>query len=545
MLIFPDAPAIWRDCNHCSNLAKCEDPFPPSGVCPHPRHILFPYPRPCRATKLHSLYFSHIAQDEELASIFARWQVKHPIDSGDFLAIRKYHLSNANEKQAILSFVYEIAKIPLTTLKTACRQYYKTPPSQIDAAFPKAIFISLTTLDEKALAECEKYGGHWITAFVDATLFSIRGILGEKYLEMEAQNDVEFRINFEREWRVLQHYLGARYNFTVVPRLSYRDMVRYQLLPKGDSNIRRTISTYLVHQCFFYPHFGAGWISELRREALWPLVRRIYTPLIEATIARAAGSLQLANDEVGIAAKIALRDEVESAFDKFASQFDFFLNAPEGFMKRGYLCVNEDKDAQAEIDKILAMFGFSERSTDINATPFAHYIKEKFHYWLEERYPRHKDFITSETNVVTGADGQIYLTIEGAEKRFGVSIDRLRYMDRVGAFKPIRARDVAPTFPLLAPDIRLYMDTPQTREDVEIADGRAKTHSLGLSGKELTRKQAAVYLKISYDTLREMEKKNLLKPRKKGQAVVYDEVLLNQANLLIEQKKAKKNATRK
>ncbi len=541
MLIFPDAPAIWRDCNRCSNLERCEDPFPLSGVCPHPRHILFPFPRPCRSTKFHSFYFSEIAQDSELASIFARWQVKLSIDDRDFLAIRKYHLANASKNQAALSLVSDIAAIPLATLNIVCCQYYKRPQSQIDAAFLKAIFISLTSLDEKALAECEKYGGHWMMAFVDATLFSMRGILGEKYLEMETQSDADFRINFEREWRALQHYLGERYNFTVVPRLSYRDMVSYQLLPKGDANIRRTISTYLVHQCFFYPHFGAGWFSDLRQEALWPLVRRSYTPLIEATIARAAGNLQLTRNKTGAAAKSDLRAEVEKAFNDFASEFNFFLNAPVDFMQRGVLGLNENKEAQAEIDKLLELFGFSERSTDINTTPFAHYIKEKFDHWGAERYPSLQDFNTSETNTITGADGQTYLTIQGAAQRFGVSVDRLRNMDRAGALKPIRARAVAPTFPLLAPDIRLYADTTQIRREVEIADARAKTHSLKLSGKELTRKQAAVFLKVSYDTLREMEKRKLLKPRKKGQSVVYDEFLLDQARDIIAQKQQEKS----
>ena len=412
-------------------------------------------------------YMEHIENDLEVASIFARWQVGLPTNSDDFIAIRNYHLAHVRENHAAEALVCDMLASRLEALKTACQQYYQKPQSKVDEAFFEGVFVALTSLDEKSIKEQEKHGGHWTGAFVDATLFAMRGLLGEKYLDLDAQNDLDFRRTFEREWKDLQRYLGNQYNFLVVPRLSYKHMTRYQMLSRGDATIRRTISTYLIHQCFFYPHFGEGWFPHLRTGVLWPLIRCIYKPLIEATIEKAITNLELAPEQKSM--KKNIRETVENLFDEYVSQFDFFLNAPENFNGKGVLGLNENKEAQAEIDEILKLFGFSERADDINTTPFAHYIKQKFDYWIEDKFPRQQNFYTENTNVVTGVDDQSYLTIQGASKKFGVSVTQLRYLDRIGAFKSIRARDVSPTDPKLAPNIRLYPDTYQARQDIDVA----------------------------------------------------------------------------
>ena len=535
MITFSNVPDIWHDCNRCLSIEKCETPFPPSGLCPHLGHLIRPSPHSFRRAQLWEFYIPLLEQSVEVASVFARWQVRQPTDDADFLTIRNYHLASYPSAQVLIC---ELTAFRLETLQKDCLRYYKKPIAEVKAALLQAIPSSISDLDKQAVTACSKRGGHWTIAFMDAMKVKMRGFLGESYLKLDQSNEAQFRAVFEQEWRELQNYLGFRYDFRVVPRLSYGDMARYQLLPHGDSTIRRAVSTYLVHQCFFYPHFSTGWFPELLQKALWPLVRRAYNPLTEATVARAARNLQLDRNENR--AKDDLRAQVEQVFDESASQFDFHFHAPKGFQGRGVLGLNEDKAAGAEIDKISAMFGFSERTTDINATPFAHYIKEKLDRWVEKHCSAHRDFDSSNTNVITGADGQRYLTIRGAGQNFGVSVDHLRYLDRINALKPVRARDVAPTEPTLAPDIRLYPDDEQTRRDIEIADARAKTRSLALSGKELTRKQAAVLLQVNYNSLRDMENRGLITPIEKGQTVVYNEAVLIQAQILVDQKKEKK-----
>lgn len=286
-------------------------------------------------------------------------------------------------------------------------------------------------------------------------------------------------------------------------------------------------------------------MPDLPHKAIWPLIRRAYEPLIGAAVARAAGNLQLSNDEVGVNTKGDLRVKVEQAFDKFGAQFNFFLNPPQGFIGRGILGLNEAKEAQVEIDKILERFVFLQRSTDINTTPFSHYIKEKLDWWVKDKYPLDRDFQTINTNVVTGADDERYFTIKGVAQRYSVSIDQLRYMDRIGALKPIRAKDVSPTSPLLKPSIRLYLDSPQLRKDVDIANIRANSNSSGLSGKEINRKQAAYLLNVTIGTLREIETQGLLTVTKKGRMVVYDESAFAQAQTIIEQKRQAGKAPKK
>lgn len=153
MLIFPDAPAIWRDCNHCSNLAKCEDPFPPSGICPHLDQIRLHHLHPCRSTESHQFYFSAIAQDVELASIFARWQVGHPINDKDFAVMRNYHLANPKTEVAT-HLIYDFLAIPLDQLREKCQLYYGKTQQEIDDAFSGAISIALTVLTSQNVATC-------------------------------------------------------------------------------------------------------------------------------------------------------------------------------------------------------------------------------------------------------------------------------------------------------------------------------------------------------------------------------------------------------
>jgi hypothetical protein len=112
-----------------------------------------------------------------------------------------------------------------------------------------------------------------------------------------------------------------------------------------------------------------------------------------------------------------------------------------------------------------------------------------------------------------GPDGAKYRLIQQTVRRLGASLNQLRYLEWVGSYTPLRAKDVPGLSPPLPPDTRLYPATAEADQQIEMALLRSRTHASVLAGQELTRKQAAAHLGVPQSLLRSWERHKKLVPQ--------------------------------
>ena len=541
IFISVESPRIWQHCRRCTHARFCDVAFPVDGVCPHPDshqigalHPIVSYPQ------LAPAYASWIGQEPRSASLLARWQFGKAIDEADFLWLRERMPSpHADRYDGSFWFVLELCFGLFQQLGNDFSRYYDLDLTQVMPVMREAFGWAMAMSTPDTVQACVARGGDWTVCVLDLTKMKAWQTLAVGYLDfLDAglTDDDIFRVCFEVEWRRLMDFRGERYDFRVIPKLSFEHVVRYQELPQGNPTIRRMVSAYLVHQSLVYPHVFDVSFPAFREVAFDRRIRQIYEPLLQGITSKAWCHLGLRVPQRQERADV--RTQIEAAFDDFLNEFDFFPDAPPQLRGRGVLGLNEDPAWQQWIDQVLAEMGFGMRTADLSATPFAHYIQQKLRFWLQEHYPDEREWESSESDSLIGPDGRRYLSTQGAARRCGVSHHQLRRMDERGIVLALRAHEVFTESPPPVPrDFRLYEDTPELVYRVDIARNRAKTHSSALEGQEVNRKQAALVLGVSVQTLRTLEKAGKVRIVKRGRLVVYDRACLEHAKQVIERRR--------
>ena len=127
-----------------------------------------------------------------------------------------------------------------------------------------------------------------------------------------------------------------------------------------------------------------------------------------------------------------------------------------------------------------------------------------------------------------------------AARRYGLSEDQLRRMDKSGSFPAKRAQEVFNTMPgsfcPVPGETRLYERCADADTAAEIAKQRARTRSSHLTGQELNRKQAAVHLGVKERALRSLEESGKIKPLRKGKSLVYTDETLAQTKAVLDER---------
>jgi hypothetical protein len=489
----------------------------------------------------------------------------------------------------------------LKILHTDFLIYYALDAERVAYALQDAFNQALAVSTPEIVNQMAEQGADWMRHLLDTTRTCLYGLLQLRYLQLDAVDDKSFREIFEREWRQLQEFRGLFFDFRVIPKLSWDDFVRYQELPRGDASIRQALSCYVTHQALVYPHLlklkvipdraddGARLFTEV---AFLRRLRAMYAPLIHRTVAQAARNMGLEAHHTQ--EREAIRAQAQEAFDVFVQEFDFYWR-PDGqaspLQQSGVLGLNEDEAMRRELDFLLQQRGLKMRTRDMAVYAFAHYIQQKMRRWVQSHYPADppaeptvgldsvslrsrgkfsgppglgeskesgepeeseeneplwpldaEAYLEEEPDVV-GPDGQPYMLIRQAARRYGLAEHQLRRMDEVGSFPALRVSQVLGNLAQahsLPADIRLYPRTPEADRVAEIAKGRLLTHSSRLSGQELNRKQAARHLGARERQLRHLEETQQIKPRRKGKSVVYDEDTLAQARDLLEQRRLRR-----
>jgi len=542
------------------------------------------------------LYWLALQGDPELSSRFLRWQLGRALDESDFLVVRRKALDACPPQLLTLHsparwLLWDFLDDDLKLLHTDFVAYYALDLERVAHALQEALNAALATSTPAIISQLVEHGNDWRRHLLDTTRTFLYGLLHLGYLELDALNDSRFRETFEREWQLLQDFRGLFFDFRVIPKVSWSHFVRYQQLPCGDARIRQVLSCYVTHQTLVYPHLlklkklpgredrGAGLFTDI---ALVSRLRAMYAPLIHHTVARAARNMGLKAHQDQ--EREAIRAHTEEAFNGFVRGFDFYWSPQDQARllgQQGILGLTEDEAMRREVDHLLQQRGVKVRTQSMAVYAFAHYIQQKMRLWVRSHYPAdappaptvslHSDgpagaahrgqaepeedapeeplwpldaeaYLEEEPDII-GPDGQPYMLIRQAARRYGLSEHQLRRMDEADSFPSLRVGKVldamAPTFSLPA-DTRLYPITPEADRAAEIAKGRGRTRSSQLSGQELNRKQAARHLGIRERQLRHLEETQQVHPGRKGKSLVYDEATLAQVRAALEERRLRR-----
>lgn len=165
--------------------------------------------------------------------------------------------------------------------------YYGKKGEDVTAAMHQALAFAVWVTLPEILEGSTQQGSDFARHAMDVVKYRTWLSMEIGYADMMSLDDGTFREQFEREWEVLKGYKDELYGFRVVPKLSFEALERYQKLPRGNREIRRTISEYLSHQAKEYPHLAKPWIKDFTNLAFERRLRRTYAPLVEK-IAREA-----------------------------------------------------------------------------------------------------------------------------------------------------------------------------------------------------------------------------------------------------------------
>lgn len=568
---------IWEECSFCTRFSRCNDPYPPYGRCPHPNdHILSPQKHATlRFPRWWAMYEASLQEDPELASVFLRWQKGRSILEADFLTMRaKAIAAGVTIEPGPRWLIWEILDDDLRFLHGDFCTYYGLPDERVAWALQAAFNLVLVTAIEDLVLGATRLGGDWVRYMVDNIRAGLWGLLQLKYLNLDHLHDKEFRHTFEQEWEKLLPFRGQRFDFCVIPRLGWNDFVRYQRLPQGDATIRSILSGYMAHQAMVYPHLLKV-VSPLFAEVVFvQRLRVMYEPLLLTMVQRAAKHLGLARHQ--IQEREDIREGLQQEFDRSFQEFEFYWrpkNQGRPFGTQGILGLTEDTALREQIDAVLEQKGTSLRTQDMAVYAFAHYINVRLRHWIDKSYPAdlqqphtvslndchpqkgedvgrerletieesepwplNAGAYVGEEPDLQGPDGQPYMMIRQAARRYSLSEDQLRRMDKAGSLPAQRAGDVFGADSLVPPNTRLYPLSPEADQAARIATLRAQTHSSQLTGQELNRKQAANYLQAKEKVLRDLEISGKIQPHRKGKSVVYTQDTLNQAQAVLDER---------
>ena len=563
---------IWIECKRCTRLHDGADPFPASGRCAHPNdHLLGPVHPYCVEDLLYDkTYRDALIADWALGSIWMRWVHGLEVTAADFLAIRERAVQGVEEDLAVgpSALLVEILGGHLPLLTHDFMSYYGLDAEQIGDAFARAVIFAVKTAMPPVLQGTIAQGADWQRHLLDVTRHHIWYHLRGGYLDTSCLDDGEFRALFEREWAELLKYQGDLYDFRVIPKLSFDDLVRYQKLPKGNAKIRVAISTYMSHQAKAYPFFAKAWVENVVELTLGRRIRLMYAALVESVADEAIKNLGARGPRT-VEMRAAIIKQAWEIYDRSWQDFQFYWKDPRKRRPFGYhgtLAMASDPRAQKLFRQWVAENGLDYRDYDVLEIGFAIFIRQRLRRWVRATYPRDRSTLPTlsldaplfdeddetlgdtlagesgwdfddtaslaEEPLCSAADGTRYFTIQQAVRRYRTTERRLRRLDEIGSYRALRAGKVKGLTPPMPRNTRLYPDTPESHQAIQVALDRAATHSSQLSGAEVNRKQAARFLGVPPSTLEHLERTGRLQPEKRGRSVVYSRALLEEARRL-------------
>jgi hypothetical protein len=570
---------IWTDCRRCQRLKQCPTSFPANDQCAYPDDHSLGAEHTLVISPTFSNHYSRLLdKDAEIASVFHRWRRGIIPSDADFLLLREraLHADHFMKGDAPIFMIRDILHEPQSLMAQDYIAYYLRPSNA-----PHDIYNSLRHVTEVELsalglvvynawplliAENARMGSEWSRFVLDQVKLLLWHLLGCKHPDLSSLSDRDFRQRFEKEWKELLQYQDSFYGFRIIPKLSLKDMERYQALKHGNPEIRRAISIYITHQATEYPHLFKPYAPNITEVAYERRLRRLYDPLINAIVNQALNNIEATYQDRKRLRPDVLK-QVEEVFLNARQNFSFYWEKsgqqrPAG--KQGLVGFPQNSKDQAAIDELLKQRGIPFTSRDFMEVSFATYIRQQLRSWLNRTYgpdkPAETPFSLQQTVAqgsmqledriaetagawdeanqvlrpsIVATDGTGYFTIQQAAQYHGLTVDQLRWLDREGILPAQRVDQVFSLPYPQKPKVRIYPATEEMRKIIQTVKARLAKHSSHLQGEELDRNTAASMLGVPVTVLRKLESKGELNPPRRGRIVVYDASTLAQAYSLL------------
>jgi len=228
--------------------------------------------------------------------------------------------------------------------------------------------------------------------FERIALESIKYILwrltGQQLLELPKDDDYKFKAAVEREWRKVLRYGNGFYGFTVIPKVSIMDMVRYQQLHGGDDLVSWSISNWVLWTYTAFPVVIEAVAPGFNEKAFKARLEAMYEPLVQACAIEMLRRARATRTQwTDVPAKEDVIGEFRALLSSAVDDYDFTYGKPKAQASTvGAIGLASSPEIRDQLDRQLAKAGAPISSREMAHVGFARYISAKFENHLRQSY---------------------------------------------------------------------------------------------------------------------------------------------------------------
>jgi excisionase family DNA binding protein len=549
--------AAANPCPFCNHMLNCPRAMKPRDEClefwplsaPEKRalRIEAPWHRDARRAAL---------SRREVRDVIERWEAGEQVADDDYLMLRE-GLNRAAEDQADVYWyvLSQLLRPHIKRLLLDAVSYYRTPLS-IAYLVPRA-FTALKgaiVVASEAMVRGDtsvRVPSHFERIVLECLKYFLFGLTGQQLAKLP-RDARHFKSAVEQEWREVLGYGNGFYGFTVIPRVSILDLVRYQQLGGGDDLVSWSIGNWVLWTMTAFPVPVQLVVPGFKDKALKARLKAMYEPLVHSFAWRLRKRAKVVlGSWRDVPGHEDVLGELRALLDSLIDEYDFMYGKPEAQLSSvGAIGWASSPELRERLDRQLKQAGLPISSRDLVHVGFARYVAGKFEEHLRQHYPideaefgdaekaagtlgeadseEAEAFMedsarTKETSdvgkgvpVALEREGTKYLYLRQMTYATGIEMERLRTWMKRGYLPDLRVRDIDPGAARRLLNRRVL---PWTNEMIERIDGLASEKRVGWpdSAKRLySLGEAAALLGIDRRTLYRWRKKGRLTTVKVG-----------------------------
>ncbi len=306
--------------------------------------------------------------EPDIRRILEDWRAGTQVSDSDYLLLRDGALTSPLARRQACEFVLSefLAPIWERTIQDGLLYYdidLRNRSRLLQAAFDAikgAIIIANKFMVQNDTSV--RVPSHFERIALESIKYILWRLTGQQLSELPKDDDDKFKAAVEREWREVLRYGNGFYGFTVIPKVSIMDMVRYQQLGGGDDLVSWSISNWVLWTYTAFPVVVEAVVPGFGEKALKARLEAMYEPLVQS---HAIEMLRRAR---------ATRDQ--------------WADVPEKEDVIGELraLLSSAVEIRDQLDRQLAKAGAPISSREMAHVGFARYISAKFENHLRQSY---------------------------------------------------------------------------------------------------------------------------------------------------------------
>lgn len=557
--------AAGLPCPFCGSLERCPRVGHPDDECLE----IWPLSRPAsrklpendsRQKRCNQVALSNAV----IRAIVERWERGAQITDDEYLTLARL-ITDAEPDEAAEAYTHIMSALLMPKLMRCVldgAEYYGLDPQDPDtqAAGAAACQLACVIFPDETTVHGDisvPVPSHFERVALEAFKAAFWEFTGVGFIALPDEKEA-FKTELEREWWKVLRCGNGFHGFTVVPRIRFDDLVRYQQLGGGDDLVSWSISNWLIWCMKAFPPPVQTVVPEFADKAYGDRLMQMYEPLVGRFVGKLLARFRKMGRPEDAPPRSAAADGFRAVLRQAIEDYDFMYRKADAMISSvGAIGAASSPEWRSKLDERFAQFGLPLGTRDVVHVGFTGYVVGVFEQHLREHYPladaesealgetagtvvdgggeatgvfgeessrmRRKSDAGDGVPIALEREGIKYLYIRQMAFACGVTVDQLRNWDRRGYLKTLRVGEVDPG---AAPTVANWRIYPYTAEQIERIRNLAEERALPSGDPArtvLSRRQAAKRLGVSTRTLDNWCRRGKIKCFRKGLRVFIPE----------------------